>query len=159
MRKVHGFSSLRWGLRKKKKSRSEQKIKGAQNLNQDQRRKLIQKVRNLNLLPKRRKQQKKPLIPNEDCGLFISPEKGFCYFRVDLDVLEIHDTETTDWAYWCDQIMMEIARGFGCRILRTWTIRNPLAFHRLTKAKMNPLLSGIDEDNQYKWCFEKDVKK
>ena len=43
--------------------------------------------------------------------------------------------------------------------MRTWTVRHPLAYQRLTKAKLNPLLSGIDEDNQYKWCFEKDVKE
>ena len=108
-------------------------------------------------IPKKER-QKKPLVPNEDCGLFLSQDKGYCYFKIYLDVLEIHDTETNDWLYW-NEIMMEIAQVFGCRVLRTWTTRNPAAYHRLTKAIINPLLSGIDEENHYKWCFEKDVKE
>lgn len=88
----------------------------------------------------------------------MSPEKGTCYFLIRLNAIEIHDLNTNDWVYW-EKIMAEIGRLFGCDLIRFWTIRNPVAFHRLTKAKINPLLSGINQEDTYIWCLEKEVKE
>ena len=110
-----------------------------------------------NPLGRRKMQPQKPLLPNEEWWLFKSPSKGYCYFKVCLDAVEIYDTVTNDWYYWY-QVMSDVAKVFGCGKLRTWTSRNPLAYVRLTRSKLNQALSGINGDtNEYIWCMEKEV--
>ena len=106
--------------------------------------------------PQHEQPKRRPLNPNEDCGLFICPEKGFCYFLVKPEAAYIYEVSTKDWAYW-DQVIMEIARLCGCGYLRTFTKRNPLAMARLTNSRINILLSGLDENNENIWCLEKEV--
>ena len=106
--------------------------------------------------PQHEQPKRRPLNPNEDCGLFICPEKGFCYFLIKPEAAYIYEVSTKDWAYW-NQVIMEIARLCGCGYLRTFTKRNPLAMARLTNSRINVLLSGLDENNENIWCLEKEV--
>jgi hypothetical protein len=53
---------------------------------------------------------------------------------------------------------MKMAKERGCKILRTATYRNPVAYMRLTKATPNIALSGIRPNGKFYWIFDKNVQ-
>jgi hypothetical protein len=88
--------------------------------------------------------------------LYYKPDKGFFYWAKTGHALEIDHTCTNDFK-WAEQKAAELAREHNCSILRTSTHRDPAAYTRLTKAKINLSLSGIRPNGKFYWVFEKSI--
>jgi hypothetical protein len=102
-------------------------------------------------------QKAEPLIPLPGFSLYFEPDKGFFYWHKFGDVFEIDHTCTDD-VMWAHNKCMDMAVATCCKILRTATYRNWVAYKRLTKATVNWSLSGFRPNGKFYYIFEKQVK-
>lgn len=100
------------------------------------------------------KAEKFVLLPG--FSIHFEPDKGFFCWRVWQNVFEIDHTCTDDHA-WAYNMVMQMAKERGCRLLRTATFRNPAAYMRLFKGTPNLALSGLRPNGKFYWIFEKEV--
>jgi hypothetical protein len=97
-----------------------------------------------------------PLTPLPGFQCYYEPDKGFFYWHVCNNVFEVDHTCTNDIAYMF-QVANDMAKRRGCTVMLTVTKRDPVAYMRLTKAKINLTYSGIRPNGNMYWCFEKEV--
>lgn len=88
--------------------------------------------------------------------IYFEPDKGFFCWHVWRDVFEVDHTCTNDVMHMFD-VANTMAKKRGCSLMRTATKRDPAAYMRLTKAKINVPLSGIRPNGEFYWVFEKGV--
>jgi hypothetical protein len=72
------------------------------------------------------------------------PDKGFLFWKQDRETFMIGPAVTTDWIFWRNWAMYK-AKKLGCKLGRTFTRRNDVAFVRLTGGLAK---RGIDENGK-----------
>lgn len=89
--------------------------------------------------------------------LYFEPDKGFFLWRVIGDVFEVEDCCTNDFRYFTE-VSNSIAKGYGCRTMRTCNTRNPVAFWRMYGyPSINWSLSGIRPNGKFYMVYEMEV--
>ena len=89
-------------------------------------------------------------------SIYFEPDKGFFCWHVFGGILEIDHTCTNDIQF-MNNAANKIAKEHHCRILRTATFRNPAAYMRLQKVKLNLPLSGLRPNGKFYWIFEREA--
>lgn len=84
-------------------------------------------------------------------------EQGFFYWRKNGDVFEVGHVCCHNNRSWWREKAIEAARQAGCTLFRTYTNRDPAAYMRLQKCKLNPTLSGVKPNGVFYWCMEMQI--
>ena len=98
-----------------------------------------------------------PFLPPAGYLTYYEPTQGFFLWRVFGNVFDIDAVCTNDWKKMYE-VMNEMAKVRGCKILRTVTFHKPASFMRMLKTTPNLSLSGIRSNGKMYWCMEKLVK-
>lgn len=88
--------------------------------------------------------------------IYYEPDKGFFCWKKTGDYFEIDHTCTNNIRY-IFNVMNDIAKNIGCKIIITSTKHDPAAFMRLLKCTPNIELSGIRPNGHMYWVMERRV--
>lgn len=94
-------------------------------------------------------------IPN-GFSTFFNPDKGFFLYKAVGLILHIDATSTNDIKYMLRE-MNRIAKENGCKVYAAQTMRNPVAFMKLTGSNPCFDLAGTRANGKFYWVFARKV--
>lgn len=102
------------------------------------------------------KAEKFKLLPG--FAMYFEPDKGFFCWAVINGIFEVDHSCINDIRY-MDTVGNNIAKMYGCKLMRTAVFRDPIAYLRLYKgSRLNWPLSRVRANGLMYWIMEKEVK-
>ncbi|SMC96277.1 hypothetical protein [Sporomusa malonica] len=92
----------------------------------------------------------------QDYQLVFDENHGFVMWKNNGTYFDIDHVCTDQLEAWLIKLA-PLARSLHCATFRALTKRNPAAFMRLTKCKVNPALSMTRRNGTFYWAIEKNV--
>lgn len=92
----------------------------------------------------------------QDYQLAFDEEHGFVMWKNNGKYFDIDHVSTDNLEGWLIKLA-PLASSLDCATFRALTRRNPAAFMRLLKCKVNPALSMTRRNGNFYWAIEKNV--
>jgi hypothetical protein len=102
---------------------------------------------------KKYEKKAEPFELKQGFSLYFNKRRGFFCYRAVGGVFEIDHTCTNNVKE-IFQIANIMAKERSCNMVRTATYRDPAAYLRLLKGKINLSLSGLRPNGKFYWVFE-----